>query len=86
MANEKPRKSMGTTELEEKPFLDSLTPGKSEPKRAFGGNFVNPKDRVARVSGPMPKEETQSSPSGNLFSPDKSENYSIRDKAPMDRK
>lgn len=67
----------------ELPFIDSLTPGRAEPPQASGlaRNFVRPKDRVAKVTADAPKEEQSSS----IFSPDKSPNYSIRDKAPQDR-
>lgn len=64
------------------PFIDSLEPGKAEPKAPSGlpRNFVRPQDRVAKVSAQAPKEEQTS-----IFTPDKSPNYSIRDTAPQDK-
>jgi hypothetical protein len=54
------------------PYMDSYEPGQKLPKAPFGGNLVRPEDRVARVKASAPKEETQSMPSGDIRTPDKS--------------
>jgi hypothetical protein len=64
--------------LKEFPYIDTLRPGDK-------GSLVESKGRSVNVSTDAPKEETQSSPSGNINTPDKSGNYSIKDVPPQDR-
>jgi hypothetical protein len=70
----KPAKEYQPIKEKERPYMDTLRPGDK-------GSLVGPKGRSVNVTATVPEEEQSSS----VFTPDKSENYSIRQPAPQDR-
>jgi hypothetical protein len=89
MANEpaipKEKSKIAPFKDKEYPLEDTLRPEKPATSLKGPGSLVEPKGRSVNVSADAPKEETQSSPAGNINTPDKSGNYSIKDVPPQDR-
>jgi hypothetical protein len=85
MANEsaipKEKSKIAPFKRKEYPLEDTLRPEKPATSLKGPGSLVEPKGRSVTVSADAPKEEQSSS----VFTPDKSENYSIHQPAPRDR-